>query len=243
MLEGDKVIDILNNFFVKCLCCKKKFEINKDCFDYSSSSEERSMGPEITYEYEAECNCPECDNAIKVNITAIEYPVGGLNYSKNEICGAEFIDEPEVGIIYEEEFYYDKYELEPFYDPIEQLKKEILTMSPREFERYVCECFKNMGFEAELTKQTRDGGFDIICKKNSPFRMLLIVECKHYSSGNKVDVSIVRALRGVQDETKANKAICVTTSTFSRDAIEYADKFDTQMELVDMNGLLEWIKA
>ena len=85
MIEGDKVIDILNNFFVKCLCCKKKFEINKDCFDYSSSSEERSMGPEITYEYETECNCPECDNAIKVNITAIEYPVGGLNYSKNEI--------------------------------------------------------------------------------------------------------------------------------------------------------------
>lgn len=38
MIEGDKVIDILNNFFVKCLCCKKKFEINKDCFDYSSSS-------------------------------------------------------------------------------------------------------------------------------------------------------------------------------------------------------------
>ena len=69
--------------------------------------------------------------------------------------------------------------------------------------------------------------------------MLLIVECKHYSSGNKVDVNIVRALRGVQDETKANKAICVTTSTFSKDAIEYADKFDTQIELVDMNGLLD----
>ena len=47
-------------------------------------------------------------------------------------------------------------------------KPEILYhLSSREFEEAVCELFEKRGYKVKLTKQTRDGGKDIIILNNS----------------------------------------------------------------------------
>ena len=53
---------------------------------------------------------------------------------------------------------------------------------------------------------------------------MILIECKKYSARHKVDVQLVRSLLGVQSDRKANKAILVTSSLFTRDAKQFAER-------------------
>ena len=92
----------------------------------------------------------------------------------------------------------------------------------------------------ELTPETRDGGCDIIATKSIggiPF--MLLVECKRYAKGNPVGVSLVRSLLGVQEDRKANKAILVTTSRFTKEAKDFANRQQHLISLMDINDLIQ----
>ncbi|SCX22744.1 Restriction endonuclease [Agrobacterium sp. DSM 25558] len=99
----------------------------------------------------------------------------------------------------------------------------------------------------ELTKRTRDGGKDIIAISRDNFGVSLkyFVECKHYSEGNKVGVEVVRALHGVRNTKDGpNKTIIATTSSFTADAISFAETEATSrwdMTLADYNQIMDWI--
>lgn len=71
---------------------------------------------------------------------------------------------------------------------------------------------------------------------------VMIIECKRYNAQNKVSVNIIRELCGVQTVDNANMAIVVTSSFFSDDAIDFAEKRGSLMSLADFNKLMEWIK-
>lgn len=123
---------------------------------------------------------------------------------------------------------------------------ELLSnIDPREFEEYVADLFKRQGFQVEVTKKTRDGGRDIIAiRSDLDIKSKYIIECKRHCSTNKVGVDIVRQLYGVQYSEGANKSILVTTSKFTKDAINFANKEQTQwhMTLADYSELLKWTK-
>lgn len=100
----------------------------------------------------------------------------------------------------------------------------IYELSSREFEEVVAEVFKKQGFDVILTQETRDGGSDIIATHSMggiPF--MVLVECKKYGPNHKVGVSLVRSLLGVQTDHRANKAVLVTSSSFTRDARVFAE--------------------
>lgn len=54
---------------------------------------------------------------------------------------------------------------------------------------------------------------------------------------NKVSVDLVRALYGVQTSDKVNKACLVTSSYFTRDAVDFADEQNVMIDLVDGDAL------
>ncbi len=55
----------------------------------------------------------------------------------------------------------------------------IHNFSPREFEKFVCELLDKQGYNVKLTKQTRDGGKDIIVVQKSILgEFCIYVECK-----------------------------------------------------------------
>lgn len=94
----------------------------------------------------------------------------------------------------------------------------------------------------ELTKATRDGGSDIIASiKNAVTSFLVLVECKKYSQDNKVGVGIIREVVGVHALRRPSKSIIVTTSFFSKDAINEAGLFKEDLELKDYNALKGWL--
>jgi restriction endonuclease Mrr len=52
----------------------------------------------------------------------------------------------------------------------------------------------------------------------------------------------VRGLYGVKTADKATKAILVTTSTFTKDAIEFVMPLKLEMELKDYHDITKWCK-
>ncbi|MEC3876694.1 restriction endonuclease [Chryseobacterium salviniae] len=121
--------------------------------------------------------------------------------------------------------------------------EQLYKLHPREFEQLIAELLYNKGFEIELTKQTRDNGYDILAMKYingfSPIKYL--VECKKYAENRKIGVEIVRSFKEVLSTEQANKGLIVTTSYFSRDAIKKQKETPLLLEYKDKNEVINWV--
>jgi len=123
--------------------------------------------------------------------------------------------------------------------------RDLYRLSSREFEKLIAELFRDRGWSVELTKQTRDGGSDIIAVRDdvgSHFKML--IEAKRYSPDRPVGVGMVRELYAVRQLRHASKAMLATTSYFSPDAYrEFDSVMPWELELSDYDQILDWLKA
>lgn len=116
-------------------------------------------------------------------------------------------------------------------------------LTPRKFEELVAELFRDMGYDVDLTPASNDGGFDIrAVRKTEVGTGLCLIECKRYSSQNKVGVEIVRNLYGVVESENATSGIVVTTSFFTRGAFNFRDKNQYRLNLADQNQLKQYLK-
>lgn len=117
------------------------------------------------------------------------------------------------------------------------------SLPPRKFEELVASVFRQGGFEVELTPETRDGGIDIIAVRKDSLagNGLHLIECKRYMPGNTVGIGVVQRLLGVVEQHKATKGIIVTTSTFTRDALEVAQSARHRLALNEYSKVAEWL--
>ena len=122
----------------------------------------------------------------------------------------------------------------------QQNPKIMYSFSAREFEKMVCELLEKQGYKVNLTKQTRDGGKDLIILENSLVGQFCIyVECKKYSANNPISVKLVRELYGTIEAEKATAGMLITTSYFTKDAKEFTEKAKHRMALRDYNDLVQ----
>lgn len=131
------------------------------------------------------------------------------------------------------------------YELVQSLIKnpnEMYKLNPRRFEELIAYLFEKMGYEVELTKQTRDGGVDIFALKKEPIgKFLTIVECKRYSPDNPVGAEIVRHMNGVLDIEKASHGVIATTSYFTPDAHEIQRRLEYRLSLKEHADILNWM--
>lgn len=244
--------ELTNDLVVQCDSCGKVHIIDKDSLELNVSSYERSMGDEVEYDFDGECDCDGCGNWLRYSVRVFEYPVGALNYDSCECHGGHFVQRPEFAVNYYE-FGYDPYEEDYIFLDVSQAcinidrvlfnSENVYNLSSREFEELVAEVFMRQGYSVEVTPATRDGGCDIIATRNIgglPF--MLLIECKRYGKNNHVGVQLVRSLLGVQTDRKANKAVLVTSSSFSRDAKKFAERQQHLISLVDFDELLRMMQ-
>lgn len=115
-------------------------------------------------------------------------------------------------------------------------------LEPRKFEEIIAELLFEKGFEVELTKQTRDNGYDIIAlKRLSDFPVKFLVECKRYRRDRPIGIEIIRSFYDVIKEEKANKGIIFTTSYFSATSIKRKEKEGTLLDLKDRKDVIDWV--
>lgn len=117
------------------------------------------------------------------------------------------------------------------------------NLLPRKFEETVASLFSAKGYDVELTPQTRDGGFDIwAVEKSSIGKALTLIECKRYAESNRVGVDVIRGLYGVVEEKRATKGIIATTSSFTKEAIAFRNKFEYRLALADFDALTQFLR-
>lgn len=93
------------------------------------------------------------------------------------------------------------------------------SLKPKEFEQYVANVFAALGYTARLTPASNDEGIDAYLDKDG---RRAIVQCKHYPKG-KVSRPAVQQVFGVLRHKKVAEAFIVTTGSFSRQAVEFAE--------------------
>ena len=121
--------------------------------------------------------------------------------------------------------------------------EKMYELDPRKFEELIAELLIREEMDVELTQPSKDGGRDILAVASTTLgKHLYLVECKRYATTNKVGVSIVRSLYGVVEAERATSGIIVTTSDFTRGAIEFGKTVENRLELKNYDSLTKWLR-
>ena len=140
------------------------------------------------------------------------------------------------------------------YDNIKQsIQSEILTTilskKPQEFERLVVRLLQAMGYGGEVknsgfvTKFSNDGGIDGIIKEDILGFNHISIQAKRYALGNNVGRNEVQSFVGAVAGTPSKKGVFITTSDFTKGAMDYVDSLNGSPTVILINGhqLTEYI--
>jgi restriction system protein len=95
-------------------------------------------------------------------------------------------------------------------------------MTGVEFERYLAGVLRRLEWSVELTPDSRDGGVDLIARKQDQvgIETRLYVQCKNQRA--PVSVEVIRELRGVLDPNV--QGVVAAPSGFTADARQFAER-------------------
>jgi len=93
------------------------------------------------------------------------------------------------------------------------------NLSPYEFEHFVAKLLREMGYSTKVTQRTGDYGVDIIAKKDGE---TTAVQCKRFKESSLVGNRDIQRILGSMLTIKAQKCIFVTTSKYTKQAINQA---------------------
>ena len=205
----------------KCPFCKTKYH-------YQQHDEYGPLGKRThTVEYEESEHCKLCGFGYKHEFHSTHH------FANSDVIASALrrfdLDDARVG-------------LDELGSYLKSNFSDVYTISSRRFEELVADVYRQLGYRARLTQQTRDGGYDIVLLERSAAEQV-IVECKRYSPKRKVGVEVVRSLLGVQLEVGVRRAKIVTTTTFSEPAKQTVDRIlhgssGFSVELVDAEELV-----
>lgn len=115
---------------------------------------------------------------------------------------------------------------------------EMYNLSPRQFEIMCAELYEERGYKVILTQETRDGGKDLIILDDRDLGKFKVYgECKRYAPDNPVSVNVVKQLAGNIWADNVTAGVVMTSSYFSPDAKDFANKFKHQISLMDFSRL------
>jgi len=111
--------------------------------------------------------------------------------------------------------------------------KQLLVLTPTEFENAIGKLFQSMGYKVEHSGKQGDHGIDLVIydKKGEKW----VVQCKQWKG--PVGETVVRDVYGAMHHEEAQGAAVVTTSRFTRQAVAWAE--DKPIELYDGERLGE----
>ncbi|MDH5389130.1 MAG: restriction endonuclease [Gammaproteobacteria bacterium] len=131
----------------------------------------------------------------------------------------------------------------------EDILDTILSKSPYEFEKLVVKLLDKMGYgglvkdAGQVTQQSNDGGIDGIIKEDLLGLGRIHIQAKRYKRENSIGREDVQKFVGALAVAQSNKGVFITTSSYSKGALEYADSLNgtTNVVLIDGSQLAEYI--
>ena len=127
-----------------------------------------------------------------------------------------------------------------------ELLDQVKAASPEFFERLVVQLLVAMGYGGSLKDAGRaigrsgDGGIDGIIKEDRLGLDVIHVQAKRWSD-RTVGRPDLQAFAGSLEGVRARKGIFITTSSFSAEALDYVDRIDKRIVLVDGEELASFM--
>jgi hypothetical protein len=113
-------------------------------------------------------------------------------------------------------------------------------MDNEAFEHFVADLWERQGWTCEVSQKSRDKSLDVLAERESPYHMRHAIQAKRYQQGNNVGGPTVSEIASLTDYFNADSALVVTTSDFTRDARERADRLH-QVKLIDGSALVDMV--
>lgn len=125
-----------------------------------------------------------------------------------------------------------------------ELVERLRESSPEFFERCVLQLLVKMGYggvdgESEHLGRPGDGGFDGMVRKDPLGFDVVYTQAKRYAAGSTVGAPEVQSFVGALHGKHADRGVFITTSGFSRAALDYAKTVPTRIVLIDAQRLGE----
>ncbi|UKS27373.1 restriction endonuclease [Paenibacillus sp. HWE-109] len=122
--------------------------------------------------------------------------------------------------------------------------KLLSEMNWRTFEELVGHLLESEGWKVRLTKATRDGGIDVIACKHHEIigEIKSIWQAKKYGVNNYVHLNQVRELSAIREDNNATKALIVTTSRLTKDALDYVKRDTYRLGYKENEDMKRWVE-
>lgn len=125
----------------------------------------------------------------------------------------------------------------------EDLMEILKSLNPYGFEKLTQRILREKGFtDVKITQRSHDGGLDGkgILRMNNLVSVPIIFECKRYT--HPVGAEKIRNFRGAM-EGRADRGLFITTSTFTREAIEESKREGAKfIDLIDGEQFVDLLK-
>lgn len=121
----------------------------------------------------------------------------------------------------------------------QDLLNKVITLSPAFFERLVVELLVKMGYGGSIKDAGRaigksgDEGIDGTIKEDKLGLDIIYIQAKRWQPGNVVGRPELQKFVGALAGQGAKKGIFITTSSFTKDALEYIPRNETKIVLID----------
>lgn len=116
-------------------------------------------------------------------------------------------------------------------------------LTPYQFEDLVGSLFEDDGWEVEITSKSRDGGKDIVAKReNAGNPTIAYIEAKKNAQTRKINISQVKEFVATVAADNVGSGFMVTTSHFSKPAIQWLENKGSALatiELINRKRLVE----
>ena len=129
----------------------------------------------------------------------------------------------------------------------QDLLNKVITLSPAFFERLVVELLVKMGYGGSIKDAGRaigksgDEGIDGTIKEDKLGLDIIYIQAKRWQPGNTVGRPELQKFVGALAGQGAKKGIFITTSSFTRDALDYAPRNETKIVLIDGHQLAQYM--
>lgn len=126
-----------------------------------------------------------------------------------------------------------------------EIINKVIELSPAFFEKLVVELLVKMGYGGSIKDagkavgKSGDEGIDGTIKEDKLGLDVIYIQAKRWKSGNVVGRPELQKFVGALAGQGAKKGIFITTSSFTRDALDYSPKNETKIVLIDGEQLAQ----
>jgi restriction system protein len=176
-----------------------------------------------------------------LDFRARQYPTAN---NVEAVASVESREKPEASILTPDEQIRAGYQLLKA-NLAAQLLERVRQASPSFFEELVVEVLVKMGYggsqedAAQVVGKSGDGGIDGIIKEDRLGLESIYVQAKRWEA--TVGRPTIQQFAGALHGNRARKGVVITTSNFSREAIEYVKGLQTTIVLIDGAQLADYM--